>query len=96
MVNEKNGSDGALWYEIRFNNSNGQAVTGYVTKSYLKFAAVYTSNADFESKLSAQGFPESYKVRLRALHAQYPNWVFTAQKTNLDWNTAREGRKSGG
>ena len=88
VVNEKNGSDGALWYEIRFNNSNGQAVTGYVTKSYLKFAAVYTSNADFESKLSAQGFPESYKVRLRALHAQYPNWVFTAQKTNLDWNTA--------
>lgn len=88
VVNEKNGSDGGLWYEIRFNNSNGQTVTGYVTKSYLKFSAVYTSDADFESKLSAQGFPESYKVRLRALHAQYPNWVFTAQKTNLDWNTA--------
>ncbi len=88
VVNEKNGSDGALWYEIRFNNSNGQTVSGYVTKSYLKFAAVYTSSADFESRLSAQGFPESYKVRLRALHAQYPNWVFTAQKTNIDWNTA--------
>lgn len=88
VVNEKNGSDGALWYEIRFNNSNGQTVSGYVTKSYLKFAAVYTSSADFESRLSAQGFPESYKARLRALHAQYPNWVFTAQKTNIDWNTA--------
>ena len=88
VVNEKNGSDGALWYEISFNNSNGQTVTGYVTKSYLKFAAVYTSDADFESRLSAQEFPESYKVRLRQLHAQYPNWVFTAQKTNIDWSTA--------
>ena len=88
VVNEKNASDGALWYEIHFTNSNGQAVTGYVSKSFLKFSAVYSSDADFESRLSAQGFPESYKVRLRSLHAQYPNWVFTAQKTNLDWNTA--------
>ena len=24
------------------------------------------------------------------LHAEYPNWVFTAQHTNLDWNTVIE------
>lgn len=88
VVDEKNASDGALWYQIRFSNSSGAAVTGYVSKSYLKFPASYTSDGNFESHLQAEGFPESYKVKLRALHAQYPNWVFRAQNTNLDWNTA--------
>lgn len=88
VVNEKNASDGALWYQIRFPNSSGQTVTGYVSKGFIKFPASYTNDADFESRLQAEGFPESYKIRLRALHAQYPKWVFRAQKTNLDWNTA--------
>ncbi len=88
VVDEKNASDGVLWYQIRFSNSGGQTVTGYVSKSFLKFPAAYTNDADFESRLTAEGFPESYKIRLRALHAQYPQWVFRAQNTNLDWNTA--------
>ena len=88
VINEKNASDGALWYQIRFSNSSGQTVTGYVSKSFIKFPASYTNDADFESRLQAEGFPESYKIRLRALHAQYPKWVFRAQNTNLDWNTA--------
>ena len=40
----------------------------------------------FEKKLAAEGFPESYKCKLRLLHAKHPNWVFTAFKTNLDFN----------
>jgi beta-N-acetylglucosaminidase/outer membrane biosynthesis protein TonB len=46
-----------------------------------------TNNMDFEAKLAAEGFPESYKAALRALHAQYPNWEFKAYHTGLDWNT---------
>ena len=46
----------------------------------------YTSDADFEAYLNAQGFPDSYKDSLRALHAKYPNWVFTAQHTGLNWD----------
>ncbi len=88
VTDEKNGSDGALWYQIRVSNSAGQKVTGYVTKSYLKFPTTYTQDGNFESQLTAEGFPESYKIRLRELHAQHPQWVFRAQKTNLDWNTA--------
>ena len=42
---------------------------------------------DFESYLNQQGFPESYKPFLRELHAMYPNWVFEAHHTGLDWNT---------
>lgn len=88
VIDEKTASDGALWYQIRFNSSGGAALTGYVSKSYLKFPAAYTNDGNFEAQLTAEGFPESYKVRLRELHAQYPNWVFRAQHTNLDWNTA--------
>lgn len=88
VIDEKNATDGALWYQIRFSNSGGQTVTGYVSKSFLKFPVSYTNDADFEARLTAEGFPESYKTRLRALHAQYPKWVFKAQHTNLDWNTA--------
>lgn len=88
VIDEKTASDGALWYQIRFNSSNGAALTGYVSRSYLRFPSSYTSDGNFEAHLTAEGFPESYKVRLRELHAQYPSWVFRAQHTNLDWNTA--------
>ncbi len=44
-------------------------------------------NVDFELKLIAQGFPESYKNGLRKLHEKYPSWEFVAYHTGLDWNT---------
>lgn len=87
VIGEKNASDGALWYEIRFSASNGAEKTGYVLNSYVKFPVTYTSDQDFEAYLTNQGFPESYKNGLRQLHAQYPQWVFTAQHTNLEWET---------
>ena len=88
VTDEKNAADGALWYQIRVSGSGGQTATGYVSKSFLRFPASYTNDADFESRLTSEGFSESYKVKLRALHAQYPKWVFRAQHTNLDWSTA--------
>lgn len=88
VIGEQNASDGALWYQIRFNGAGGAYVTGYVLNTYVKFPVAYTNDGDFEAHLSNEGFPESYKVYLRQLHAQYPNWIFRAQKTNLDWNSA--------
>lgn len=87
VIDEKNASDGALWYQIRF-QSGGTEKTGYALSSYIKFPTAYTGSADFEAYLNSQGFPESYKPALRQLHAEYPNWVFIAQHTNLDWQTA--------
>ena len=34
------------------------------------------TDAEFETYLTNQGFPESYKVKLRELHKSHPNWVF--------------------
>lgn len=86
VVGEKAASDGKTWYQIRF-TSGGSTQTGYVLSTYVKFPVSYSHDSSFESKLSAQGFPESYKEGLRQIHAQYPNWTFTAVKTGLDWNT---------
>ena len=89
VIGETTGSDGKLWYQIRFSGGSGET-TGYVLGQYVKFPTVITSSADFEQYLVSQGFPESYKPGLRELHAKYPSWTFTALHTNLDWSTAVE------
>lgn len=45
------------------------------------------ADSDFEAQLTAEGFPESYKVLLRDIHAVHPNWQFKAVQTGIDWNT---------
>ncbi len=87
---EKKGTDGKTWYRIQYTGSNGQAGTGYVSAAYIRLPVSYSTDASFESYLTSQGFPESYKDGLRQLHAQYPNWVFRAKNTGIDWNTAIE------
>lgn len=56
-----------------------------------------SSDADFEAKLTAEAFPESYKVMLRAIHEKYPNWEFKAVHTGIEWSTllANECNKTG-
>lgn len=90
VLGETVGSDGQTWYQIRFTGSSGASMTGYVSGTYLRFAASYSADADFEAYLNSQGFPESYRPALRELHAKYPQWVFTAMDTGLDWNEAVE------
>jgi len=85
IVGQTTGSDGKVWYQVQF-TKNGAQATGYVRSDYIKFPTAYQADGNFEQYLSSQGFPESYKPGLRQLHAEYPNWVFTAQHTNLDWN----------
>ena len=90
VLGEQRGTDGKTWYQIRFSGTGGTEQTGYVSAEYVRLPVSYTTDPDFEAKLSAEGFPESYKNGLRQLHAQYPNWVFKAKKTGLDWNTVIE------
>ncbi len=67
----------------------GNALTVLPAKAAdsLEGADPYAS-VDFETYLAEQGFPESYKTALRGLHELYPNWVFEAQHTGLDWSEA--------
>lgn len=86
ILSETTDSSGAKWYKILCGN-----VTGYVSAAYVQLTSSGSqgsSDADFESYMTKQGFPESYKPYLRTLHEQHPKWIFTAQKLGVDWNTA--------
>jgi len=86
ILSETTDSSGAKWYKISCGN-----VTGYVSAAYVQLTSSGSqgsSDADFESYMTKQGFPESYKPHLRKLHEQHPKWIFTAQKLGVDWNTA--------
>lgn len=89
------------WYKVTLSYS-GDSYTGYVSSQFVSInqnngTSSPSSDTDFENKLSAQGFPESYKVYLRQLHEAYPNWEFKAVQTGIDWNTlvANEVNKQG-
>ena len=47
----------------------------------------------FEDALNKQGFDETYKKWLRAIHEQHPTWTFTAIHTGLDFNTSVANEK---
>lgn len=67
--------------------------------SYSNYVSKPSSNMDdakFEEYLNKQGFPEEYKVRLRALHKVHPNWGFVAYHTNINWADALARQNSGG
>lgn len=86
ILSETTDSSGAKWYKISCGN-----VTGYVSAAYVQLTSSgsqSSSDADFESYMTKQGFPESYKPYLRTLHEQHPKWIFTAQKLGVNWNTA--------
>lgn len=84
-----------IWCYVRF-NFNGIMYTGYVNARYIDDDGsldlmstskdTSTSELSFEAKLEKEGFPESYRVYLRELHAKYPLWEFKAYHTGLDWN----------
>ena len=81
VIDQTTGSDGNIWYHISFSGGSG-----YVRSDFVRYQTSYSSDVNFESYLSQQGFPESYKPALRQLHTKYPNWVFTAEQTGLDWS----------
>lgn len=87
ILDQPNGS----WYHVSF-TQNGTAYTGYIHSNYV--SVIYTADADFETYLASQGFPESYKPYLRDLHAKHSEWKFVAVQTGLDWNTVIENERN--
>ena len=86
-------SSGSKWYKISF-SSSGTKKTGYVSAAYITITSsssssgTGTTDTSFEAYMKEQGFPESYKPKLRQLHKQHPKWIFKAQKLGIDWYEA--------
>lgn len=92
IVGEATSTSGSLWYQVQFTMS-GKSYAGYIYATYVSITSTTIENVpasadpEFEKKLEAQGFPESYRKYLRYLHKYHPNWQFQAVQTGLDWNT---------
>lgn len=84
------------WYRIYFTH-NGKQANGFIRAKYVSLAkkkvvkkepVLALSEKDFEKMLKSEGFPDSYKQSLRALHAAYPYWQFKAFHTGVTWDAA--------
>ncbi len=105
VVNAVRNED-ADWYYIRCKYKDIEYF-GYINSIYVRLidnlkllgengSGESTRTKDFETKLAEEGFPESYKEKLRVLHASYPNWEFRAYHTGLDWQTVIDNESTVG
>ena len=88
----------ATWYKVKsgskvfYLSSKSVKLTGKATAAKAWYVSsvggANLTDAQFESYMTQQGFPESYKPGLRALHQAHPNWGFTAYRTNVAWSDA--------
>lgn len=85
-IYEETEVSGVIWYKVSC-VQNGITLEGYVSSQYVNLA---TDDESFEDYLANQGFPDSYRDALCVIHSMYPNWVFQAVHTGVDWNTAVE------
>ncbi len=80
------GSD-RTWYKITY-EKDGQPIVGFSSAEYIRINVTYETDEEFEAYLTAQGFPEDYKVLLRDVHAYHPQWVFQAEHLSVTWGEA--------
>ena len=72
-------------------SSGSQSYAGYIDSPVANM-----TNEQFEAYLGAQGFPEDYKAKLRALHSTHPGWGFVAYNTGMKWSDALGKQTKGG
>lgn len=92
ILSEKLDSGGIVWYEVAFSYYTTDYI-GYIRNDLIK-TDTYTIEDDYEQKLIDKGFPTSYIKKLKELHAQYPNWIFKALPTGLDWNESVQAQSA--
>ncbi len=91
VYGEKQGTDGYKWYQVKINGNTGYIRSDLVKVSFPEDTSsgidVSTmTDAQFETYLRDQGFPDSYISPLKALHSKHPSWQFKAAITGLNFN----------
>jgi beta-N-acetylglucosaminidase/uncharacterized protein YgiM (DUF1202 family) len=87
ILDSQKDTEGNIWYKMTA-TKNGTVITGFVHSYYVTVLPDSSAtDTAFEQEMVNQGFPDSYKPYLRALHKQYPNWKFISLQTNLDYET---------
>ncbi len=89
ITDETQGSDGHIWYLIRFTSGGGEQ-SGYIRSDLVTPGGGSSADQEYIAALKAAGFPDSYCPKLLALHQKYPDWQFVPVLTGLDWSTSVE------
>ena len=90
------------YYNITDSKGNSGYVCGYyVNTTKLSSTAINYYNTkesldEYYQALRNKGFPESYLPYLAEIHARHPNWIFDAEKINIDFSTAVENENAYG
>ena len=91
------GCSGYRWAKVRTTDgTEGYACSRYINESTASEvnlsqagqAMANMTDAEFENYLNGQGFPESYKVKLREIHKLHPAWIFIGSKSKYSWASA--------
>jgi beta-N-acetylglucosaminidase len=78
--------------EILFQRGSGD--TAMICRYIYQIRRIAESTeTEFQKHLAM--FPESYRHPLLELHSKYPNWIFTAFDTELDWDQVISAQNSG-
>ena len=89
--------EGHPWAKIRLSDgTEGYACSRYINETStaninLSEAGKTMANMtdiEFDAYLNAQGFPESYKVKLKEIHKLHPSWIFIGSKSKYSWDSA--------
>ena len=90
ILSSETGSDGYKWYYISHADGTGFVRSDLIYNIGESVPDNTTPNImtdeEFEQYMITQGFPDSYKPLLRAMHKAHPTWILKAAQTGLDWN----------
>lgn len=94
-ANSGNGCDDKWAKIITYDNVEGYACSTYIGNITTVEAPKVPENdmskmtdEEFDKYLTSQGFPDSYKVKLKELHKLHPTWIFVGVKTKYNWANA--------
>ncbi len=89
-IKELNDPNASCQVWIYVGSKNGYACKDYtevVSTEKIDTGVSNMTDEEFDDYLNKEGFDETYKVKLKAIHKKYPNWIFKGVKTNRNWQS---------
>lgn len=92
-IPSKGGCDNSTWSRVSFDGKEGYACGKFLDPfddtpvEIPETDMAKMSDEEFDAYLTKQGFPDTYKDKLKTLHKAHPNWVFVGIKTRSSWST---------
>lgn len=101
-VIENKGGACPYYYNVTDENGSSGYICGYfvnttkLSETALNYYKNKESLEEYAKRLTSLGFPDSYLPYLEEVHARHPNWIFEAEKINIDFNDVIKGESAYG